>query len=84
MVAGGFSSATQLTATGSVRFLSPTGFVSPPDTEEAFAPRGGFRTTLLDNDSLLLVGGIGSAADLGDGQAGNIEVYAPSNIPVEQ
>jgi hypothetical protein len=84
MVSGGFSSATKLEATGSVRFLSPSGFVAPPETEEAFAPRGGFSTTLLDNDSLLLVGGMNSDAVLGDGQAGNLEVYAPSNIPVEQ
>ena len=83
-VVGGFSSATSLDVTGSVPFLTDAGFVAPPDTEEAFAPRGGFVSTLLANDSLLLVGGIDSLEDLDGGGAGNLEVYAPSNIPVEQ
>lgn len=83
-VAGGFTSATELAVTGSVRFLSDSGFVAPPETEELFAPRGGFTSTLLTNDSLLLVGGIDSLTDLDGGNPGALEVYAPSNIPVEQ
>ena len=93
VIAGGFSNGSALEPTASVRLIeivkarskddptvktSYTGLVGPV-SEADFVARGGVGAVLLDNDTLLLAGGISAAADL-DGGAGTLEVYTPSNL----
>jgi len=78
VVLGGFTG-TDLTPTSDIRFLQAgVGFVVAED--EAFSGRGAFGSTLLDNDTILLVGGIAGADDLKEDAAGAIEIYTPSNL----
>ena len=92
VVVGGFTG-NSLTPTSDVRFLETqpiapdanvldryVGLITPPETELPYSARGGMGQTLLDNDTVLLVGGISGVADLQTDQFGAIEVYTPSNL----
>ena len=87
-VVGGFtaSATNSLEPTGDVRFLYSTGedqyeLRLPPETESVFAtPRGGMASLLLDNDTILMAGGIQGPGDLplDKDEAGALEIYTPS------
>ena len=83
VVAGGFTTLTDLSATGDIRFLQPIGLTEPDAGEQALQPRGGMAALLLNNDTILLAGGKSSEGDLGDTK-GLLEIYTPSNLlPLE-
>jgi hypothetical protein len=78
---GGFTG-NDLSPTPNVRFLSKVGDtyeLHPPSIdEESMQARGGMGSILLDNDTILMVGGIGTPADLEEKTTGSFEVYTPS------
>jgi hypothetical protein len=78
---GGFTG-NDLSPTSDIRFLfqGTNGYElqAPPASEYPFEPRGGAASILLDNDTILLVGGINTTADLDQQAAGSFEVYTPS------
>ncbi len=89
VVLGGFTGTGDLAPTDNIRFLDGsgtgadatyTGFKDPPSTEEAFLARGGMGSILLDNDTVLIAGGVASADDMRSDAPGALEVYTPSNL----
>lgn len=79
VVVGGFVD-NDFTATSDIRFLDSAGLIIPPDSEGAFSGRGGMGSALLDNDTVLIVGGVNAAQDLSGAEFGALEVYTPSNL----
>jgi hypothetical protein len=80
VVLGGFTS-NELEPTSDIRhFQSDAGWVGAPEDEGAFNARGAMGYILLDNDAILLLGGINAKADLQADEAGALEVYTPSNL----
>ncbi len=88
-VVGGFTSGTSLEPTDSVRLIdivrsggsnSYTGFTEPKPGELFGVARGGMAATLLDNDTILIAGGIGAVDDLSAEAPGALEVYTPSHL----
>ena len=80
-VVGGFTG-NDLATTADVRHFNAEKrqFEVPTGGEEAFVPRGGMGFVLMDNDTILVAGGIGAATDLGAPETGSLEVYTPSNL----
>ncbi len=79
VVLGGFTG-TDLTATDDIRYYKAGTGLIPPDSAGKLTARGGMGAVLLDNDTMLIAGGISAAADLATDQAGTLEVYTPSNL----
>ena len=79
VVVGGFEN-NKLSSTSDIRHWQPgVGLVSPP-AEGAFSARGAMASVLLDDDTVLMVGGINNIEDLKKDEAGAIEVYTPSSL----
>lgn len=78
VVMGGFTD-NALGLASDVRFLEPAGLV-PPDAEHGFDARGGMAHIVLENDSLLLVGGVAKLTDLDSAGLGAFEIYSPDSL----
>ncbi len=79
VVLGGFTS-NDLEPTSDVSHLTENGWERAPENETPFNARGGLGFALMDNDALLLVGGINAKEDLQTDELGAIEVYTPSTL----